>query len=152
MVYGLPQKVVSALQNGADANERDKPGDLPLLLGVFFNGNANIIELLLAAGACPRRTDVHGLSALHWLAQRGDSAADLAPLADALIAAGADLTAREDLYGTMHLTCPLQHGDLAPRPTLGIKHAYALRRLPPQGLRHLHGQGGMAMRAPRRFF
>ena len=58
-------------------------------------------ELLLAAGADPSAEDAHGLTCLHWLAQRRDDAAVLAPLAALLARCGADLEARESLYGAL---------------------------------------------------
>jgi hypothetical protein len=56
-------------------------------------------QLLLAAGANPRAGEAHGLTCLHWLAQRRDDAAVLTPLAALMARCGADLEARESLYG-----------------------------------------------------
>ena len=41
----------------------------------------------------------HGLSPLHWLAQRNADAAVLTPLVSLLVRAGADVEARELIYG-----------------------------------------------------
>jgi hypothetical protein len=54
--------------------------------------------------------DVHGLTPLHWLAQRMSPAEVVAPLAAALLRCGADLEAREQLYGAAPLSWAGWHG------------------------------------------
>ena len=66
------------------------------------NQRPDVAELLLAAGADPRAEEAHGLTCLHWLAQRRDDAAVLTPLAALMARCGADLEARESLYGARH--------------------------------------------------
>lgn len=78
---------------------RSRSGQRPLLLALLRNDRADVAELLLAAGADPCGEDGHGLTPLHWLAQRRADADVLTPLVALLRRCGADLEAREKLYG-----------------------------------------------------
>lgn len=55
-----------------------------------YQGDSLSVDLLLRAGADPRRADSAGLTPLHWAAVKGNS-----PCIKRLIEAGADQTARE---------------------------------------------------------
>jgi hypothetical protein len=76
-----------------------RSGQRPLLLALLRNERTEVAELLVAAGADPSAEDGHGLTPLHWLAQRRADAAVLTPLVALMHSCGADLAAREKLYG-----------------------------------------------------
>jgi thioredoxin-related protein len=80
--------LAAALNTGADPEQRDADGQLPLLAAAGA-GRRDAVELLLAAGADPDRTNRFGEGALHVAAK-----SDTAILA-ILLAAGADPNARD---------------------------------------------------------
>jgi ankyrin repeat protein len=112
-----------------------RSGERPLLLALLRNNQCELTELLIAAGAHRQRggacavkpgltqelalppvslpgadaaaVDTHGLTPLHWLAQRPAPATVLTPLVEAVLGAGADVEAREQLYGAcMSMSSP----------------------------------------------
>lgn len=60
-----------------------------------YQGDSISVDLLLRAGADPRRADEAGLTPLHWAAVKGN-----APCIKRLIEAGVDISAREKLGKT----------------------------------------------------
>ena len=128
----------------SDAPRARRRGQRPLLLALLRNDAADVAEVLLAAGADPRAEDAHGLTCLHWLAQRRDDAAVLAPLAALLARCGADLEARERLYGARRAA---QAAPSARPPQQGPERSVLLA---PQARRRWRGPAGTAAPAPRR--
>ena len=62
--------VSALLANGADVNETTSGGQTALILAVIF-GHANLVRLLMRAGANPHLRDNLGLNAIEWAQRRG---------------------------------------------------------------------------------
>ena len=67
---GDEQAVSALLANGADVNEPTSGGRTPLILAVIC-GHANLVKLLMKAGADPQLRDNLGLNAIEWAQRRG---------------------------------------------------------------------------------
>lgn len=67
---GDAKAVGAALATGADVNERNNGGQTALILAVIF-GHAELVRLLVRAGANPRLRDNLGLDAIEWAQRRG---------------------------------------------------------------------------------
>lgn len=111
-------KVVSILlKSGAKVDSRDNTGRTPLLS--FTSGNVGDVSTLIAlleGGADPNLLD--GPLPYHPL----DYAAmhDRADVADLLIAFGADMNAKDNLYGETPLHQAIAAGEIAPRVHLDV--------------------------------
>ncbi|HEX5825411.1 MAG TPA: ankyrin repeat domain-containing protein [Candidatus Limnocylindrales bacterium] len=89
---GTADATRALIEAGADLNARSDNSFWVLPLhSAAAGGHAEIVEILLAAGAAPDERQRHGWTALHAAAQNGD----LRSL-EALLAAGADPTLRND--------------------------------------------------------
>ena len=99
-------RALAAARAAATALTPSRSGQRPLLLALLRNERTDVTELLLAAGADPGAEDGHGLTPLHWLAQRRADAAVLTPLVALMQRCGANVEARELLYGA----CPALRG------------------------------------------
>jgi len=69
ILYGTYEGVRKLIQNGADVNERDVWGFVPLIQATIVN-NVPIAELLLKHGAIVDRRDISGQTPLQWAANR----------------------------------------------------------------------------------
>jgi len=82
------------LENGADANARDYAEVTPLM-SATYNGDKDVVSLLLAHHAEVNAKGNSGRSPLHYAVWRNQNNADAIPIAEILIAAGADVNARD---------------------------------------------------------
>jgi hypothetical protein len=81
---------VEALVNGgAKLDALDELGRTPLMRALAAAAQTEIVEILLAAGADPDIRDVHGWTALHYLAASAEGASDRRLLAQRLLQRGA---------------------------------------------------------------
>jgi ankyrin repeat protein len=79
-------KVRLLVKHGAKVDVRSELGRTPLLVASTYAGNAQVVELLLSAGANANDRDQFGETALTSASKRGD-----ARLVEILLAAGADV-------------------------------------------------------------
>lgn len=81
--------VAALVRGGAKLDALDELGRTPLMRALAAAAQIEIIELLLAAGADPDLRDVHGWTALHYLAASAEGASDRRALANRLLQRGA---------------------------------------------------------------
>lgn len=81
--------VATLIQGGAQLDALDQLGRTPLMRALAAAAQPEIIEMLLAAGADPDIRDVHGWTALHYLAASAEGASDRRALAQRLLQHGA---------------------------------------------------------------
>jgi ankyrin repeat protein len=65
---GTPSQVQAAIQAGADLGQRDKDGATPLMIACRYNQNAEVVSVLLLAGADGKAKDNRGLEAIDYAA------------------------------------------------------------------------------------
>jgi ankyrin repeat protein len=105
--YGIVQLL---LAHGADVNATDGDGVPALQLAVYL-GQAEVVKLLLAAGACVQHASLEkGLTALHRAAAGGN-----VEVTELLLSAGADIEARDRSRGStpLHVATFLGHAAVA---------------------------------------
>ena len=89
------------LASGADPNIRDENNDMAPLHWACWKGDANMVRLLLAAGAYPNVWDCSRYSPLHYACEREDI-----EIMSLLIEHGADVDAKNDAGNTpLHYAC-----------------------------------------------
>jgi uncharacterized protein len=88
-------EVAKLLQSGADANVVDRLTDLSALAAAAQNGNRDLINILLSAGANPNLTNKRGETPLMYL---GDNTTT--DMIQQFLAAGVDINARDKTGGT----------------------------------------------------
>jgi hypothetical protein len=81
--------VAALIEGGARLDALDELGRTPLMRALAAAAQPEVIELLLSAGADPDIRDVHGWTALHYLAASADGASDRRALAQRLRQRGA---------------------------------------------------------------
>lgn len=93
---GNAELVGSLLEAGARTEDRDEEGNTALMLAAR-NGRSRSAELLLGAGAGVHTQNRYGWTALHYAADASVAyeQANLAKIIKALVAAGADVNARD---------------------------------------------------------
>ncbi|MGH9873341.1 MAG: ankyrin repeat domain-containing protein [Pyrinomonadaceae bacterium] len=92
---GDADAVKALLVKGADPNAKMERGVRPLMLAAAKDSRLGVLEVLLGAKADFRLKDKDGDTALHWAAASG-----AAKCADALLKAGADRAARNNVNQT----------------------------------------------------
>ena len=106
--------VVALVEGGANVDALDRLGRTPLMTALGASVHTELIEVLLAAGADPDIRDVHGWTALHYLAATAEGALGQRGLARRLQARGARPS--RDIVGTSPAQlCVLQ----------GVRHSNA---------------------------
>ena len=70
VIHGDTEAVRALLAAGSDVNETAHGGRTPLILAILFR-RAEIITLLLEAGADPHQRDSSGLNAVDWAQRKG---------------------------------------------------------------------------------
>jgi ankyrin repeat protein len=120
------------LEHGANPNVRDFEQATPLIRAVF-NGDKEIVELLLSHKAEVNAQDKNGRSALHWASLAVQNNRDMTPITQLLIVAGADVNVRDNAGRT-----PLQlaegSGGANPMPTMPTIPPPGLRTIPTRSL------------------
>ncbi|MFO7563401.1 MAG: ankyrin repeat domain-containing protein [Enhygromyxa sp.] len=81
--------VAALIQGGAVVDAVDELGRTPLMLALAAAAQPELVELLLTAGADPDLRDVHGWTALHYLAASAERGRDRRALARGLVKRGA---------------------------------------------------------------
>jgi ankyrin repeat protein len=98
---GTPQEVQDAIYAGADVNARDKEsGRTPLMYAAAFNGSADVISVLLNAGAKVNAEDKDGWTALMLASEHNDNSDVLSALIDGVLTSTDDFAALEKIFKT----------------------------------------------------
>ena len=93
--HARPDDVSRCLTEGARAEVEGFSGRTPLHLAAEYNGNAAVVEMLLAAGGDVNARDNYRGTPLHEAAESGNVA-----VGQALLAAGGDVNARDEYLDT----------------------------------------------------
>ncbi|MDD4197502.1 MAG: ankyrin repeat domain-containing protein [Syntrophorhabdaceae bacterium] len=103
------------LASGADPNIRDENNDMAPLHWACWKGDANMVRLLLAAGAYPNVWDCSRYSPLHYACEREDI-----EIMSLLIEHGADVDAAENDISPLYAILARPEDDVFKKQAVGL--------------------------------